>query len=292
VTDNQLSYCITNPTFGQNIRKRLLMMILYFGLDEHVNLWTRKTGIVLHKWSLRQVYVDGDWIGSFSLDLTQSGVIMRIAGDETSCKIFINKTNEMETTYKLLEKGSELLQKDIKTLTDQTTNEHGNYTIVNNKVVPTVRGSGFEIRVIRLPNLTFHDNDIIVKDEVTTLFDQWGDKIYNIKTGLLRTSSVNKIPKELDIRIHGISFNKILEMGCFKEDWDIRMYSKKRLITMFNNLKVDPPEVTQVTKERLALDSDIKTHVERELDEVEVDVAYNDIENADDPLDFFLNASF
>jgi len=224
----------------------------------------------MHYWDVRQRYDETKkkWLGNLDLTLFMGKNRMRITYHDKTDKFTLYKTDfeDPDLLYEFLNEICNLL--DITKETIIKRSEPGDWIIKSNKVLyaPKV---GFLIKSTRMTHPPyFIETKLSIQEDMTTLRDNWGYKLYASQTGLYNCHyEANTLP---DFQSYGVSFQKMLKEGVFNRNFDISVKQKDTLRNLLDDIKVERPTVSSVTKQRLNLSENWIISDEKEEQVVEV----------------------
>jgi hypothetical protein len=266
INDEELFYFLTDPTISKNMKKRVFMCVI--ANSDKINdieLWTKKTSVIMHEWILRQRYSPETrkYFGNFHLILfCGSSRLSVIYSEHNNEYQFVkDNLNDPEFLYEFFEEISEILNISLKTLLENT--PRGQWLILDDKILKSTGGI-FSIteRKIDLA-IDYSGCQLVVTDETTYLNDYQNRKIYSISTGLLPVG-ICDLEYE-DFEIFNMSFSDIHHIGSFNQNFSVSYKSPSELLSVIKSLETDRPKISKHTREKLELKEDWKVY-EGQLD--------------------------
>jgi len=235
-------------------KKKILILLLYFGYLKDIELWSSKTHLIFHQWDQRQVFDKNrnKWFGPYKLRVQYGSTISLVIGDEKSAKIISNKTINSTINYELLSKMAELLQYNLTDFIKLLPRGHS--VLLEDKIIVDPQVNGFEIKMSLLDPIQVIPGEIIIENNMIILYDDVDQVIMRTPVGILQSEY---IPEESDLKndinMNGISFYKISKIKPFSINFNPDYLSPKVMVDLLDNLDVKKPKVTDITKKRLKL---------------------------------------
>jgi hypothetical protein len=246
---DDIDHAIGSPDLTPQIRKRFVFTVFSI-LSRPLPQWTSLTGVVAHKWIIRQKFTSSGWRGRFSLLLQLGLTKVRVDGDKYGISIYNDYNDDLTALATVLKRSLELL--DIKEENLINLAGAGQWVLVDDKCIPTISNSGFKIHHETINDIDFGVCHVTINQKVTTLCNSDNEKIYSMTSGLLRTNSLIRIEPQFDFMIYGLRFSQLLALGAFKEVWDVCQFDKKDLLKYTHDLIIDRPTVSEETVARFA----------------------------------------
>jgi hypothetical protein len=281
------SFMLNNSVSSANFKK-VLLMLLYYGLIEDITAWSSRTHTMFHKWISRGIKQGNKYSGDFILKLQLGQNIMMMIYQQQINKVdvVINRVDDMRSMKELLQKAIELSQMSKETVLSMMLK--GNYHLTPETMISIPTKNGFDIQIRSLQSIQFHPHRLKVTEEEFTLFDQDEHIILSTVAGLLHS---DYIPTENEIKesytINGISIRKLVMLRPFNTHFSIEHCEPSTLIGLLCNdnpsqddLKVPVPQVSKVTNLRLRSNYPERSNVNEmvnwfneEIKEEEVDIS-------------------
>jgi hypothetical protein len=282
---------IQDPSINVNMKKRLLMIGLSYGLIDDLEHWTERTDTVIHHWIRTQRYDSktNKYSGSFrNISILGSKKLMLCYNELTkSYTIYANDLSNNEKSYRLLSHLTELVgttpEEVFKTLTP------GEWEINKDRIIPMGNlGKKIIIHSFREyePPSGFK---ITVDDEWTTLLDDMGHKVYKISTGLLDSIGIPEEKSLPSFKAFGLDIFEMSKLGCFSSGFNIMYKQQSETLHVLEDLSVQRIPVSDVTKIRLNLAPTWETYdkeKEDKLEKTDVTIFQEILEDSDPMLDF------
>jgi len=254
---------------SDSLKKKILTMLLYYDLVEDVSDWSKSTRTILSRWIKRQKLIDGFWIGEFNLQLQCSDTIMMVKGSSDRNGIrnityHINNTKDEVILKDLFEKSCELLDQTTDVILNKL--PKGPYIVTKDKIITSPTMVGVRMTTTNMENVNFTCKGFDITGHKLRLLDHFDNIIIQCPLGIIATEfrpPRNYLP---DFKLNGVSFQSLVEIGSLSFDFSYEMISPVKLSKMLDDLKVEKPEVTNVTKQRLNLQDNWGTRdIESEL---------------------------
>jgi len=268
ITEEQINFIMSDTNLSKNVKKRLLIPLMYVGKVTDIVKWTEATGTNFHYWDVRQTYDDGKWFGNFDLTVFRGGSRLRVKYNDPFNRFDVYKTDfdDPELIFELLSECLQLTQTTLESFMAKC--DPGDWICRDGKVL-FAPNCGFNIRSERFPCSLFAPKCDIEISDMTTLRDTSGFKISSIRTGLM--NCVARMPPLNDFNSFGVPFSLLAKNGVFAKGFDLSYKSPEVIRSFIIDLIVPKPHVTQITKERLGLPDDFKIKDIAENDEVLVE---------------------
>jgi hypothetical protein len=207
---------------------------------------------------------------------------LRVFYHERSDKFTIYKTDFEDPTllYELLLECCELFGITIEKIIGKSMK--GDWILRDSKILFSPN-FGFNMITTKIPTpIISLNSELQVNEDVTTLVDNVGKKIFSIQTGLLNChAEETKLP---DFKCYGLSFINLLNCGAFNKNFDISFKPKKVVEKLLTDMDVEKPTITPQTKSKLRLSDDWKL-ADSDPSEMEAEVK---TQEADDIMSFFI----
>jgi len=250
IDESILNVFLMDNNINRNTKKRVFMAAASFGFVPNIEQWTRKTGLILHQWIVRQKYSSGTYEGDFKL-LIYSGTDQLMI-EKYSGKYFFKKNSDLNDPEKLwlfFNEFMDILQ--VKWEEIQRNTSGGQFHIENNKVIRSVDRLGFNINNMRVvEEVSFEGCSLDVDESRTTLVvDE--TKIFSIETGLLNTYAT--CGAEFDFIVFNMKFSDLCDMSVFNQNFSLLYKDRSYYLKYLNDLTVTKPKILQSIKERLRL---------------------------------------
>jgi len=304
IDDRVFDIFLTDNNINRNTKKRVFMCLASIGRLYDIESWTKRTGIILHHWIVRQKF-DGSYSGDYKV-VFYSG-LEQMVFESYRDSIFIKKTENLIDPERIWSFISEFL--DVMSL-DWSDVERklgrGNYHKVDLRINRSINNMGFNIGLIRVSeNISFDDCELDVDDKRTTLVSSYESKLFSVETGLINTFATCE--DEDDFEVFGMRFKHFCEMGIFNQNFSLLFKERSFYIQFLTDLRVDKPFISTETINKLSLRDWDKIKVEEEKESFGLDdfssfmtelidfpveklPAMNEQEKMEDMIDFLVGA--
>jgi hypothetical protein len=246
--------------------------------------WSSRVGIILHYWHLKQKLIGGTYNGSFDITLFMGTHKLNCHYDHKVNSYEFQKFNieDPELLFNFFSELATILDMEIKNILLYVKN--GPWMLVDDKIIKT-NGDGFMlIEMDQISPISFSGCSLLIDNDWTRLVDSEGYRIFNVETGLLASEYIPN--DEYSFRVFGLEFNDICKIGAFNQNFNILYKSRSESLRLLNDLDVNKPFVTEITKKRLNLSGDWN---ERKIESVVDDIT---IEDKTDIVSELMNADF
>jgi len=263
IEKDDLTIFFQDPTINKTIKKRIFMCAVTNGFVNNSEEWSNKVGIILHYWHKKQKLIEGVYSGNFDITLFMGSNKLNCFysqyKDEYS---FIKSGIDDPIVLKdFFDELSKIIEIPLVTILAKVKN--GKWSIIDNKILQ-VQSGGFLIQEKdQLDYIAFDQTRLEVDAEWTRLVDTGGYRVYNTETGLL--SCFYDIPDEKDFRVFGLSFKKMMKLGAFNQNFNVLFVSKSDCLNLLDDLEVERPKISDITKRRLIWTSNWDTAREEKL---------------------------
>jgi hypothetical protein len=295
VSNNELfDSFIQDPSININVKKRILMLALSFGLINDVETWTERTDTIVHYWIKPQKFnsTTGKYYGSFIIIAILGNKKLKLSYDENGgfYTVYCSDILNYEKTYTLL---SHLVTIVGVTIEDVfRTLPNGDWILADNRIAP-LEGHGKEII-----QHNFYDYEpptgfsISSMDDWTYLVDENGRHVYKVSTGLLDSTRFPEEENLPNFEVFGLSIFDISKLGCFTSGFNIMYKRQSETLFALKDLEVKRQKISDVTKARLKLSQTWETYegkVECDLGMTDVNIIdTEDLKDVGDPMDDFV----
>jgi hypothetical protein len=231
-----------------------MIMLLYHGQLDDYKIWTQQTHSVMHYWLKRQSKDNsGSYRGNFRL-LLQCGYNKMIVGKNYNrYYIQMAETKNPNINHELLSRACELVQIPIIEFSNLL--RKGRFFISHNVILPIIDPIGVDIELIPLQDISI---DVGLskweteKDGVfLTLYDTDGYQIMKTPVGLLPTDYIPLNDEFDDFMYEGMSIIQLSNLRIFSMDFDFANLPRSEMINILNDIDVNRPKISDVTKTRL-----------------------------------------
>jgi hypothetical protein len=273
IPHEQYNMFLMDPHVSKSVKKRIMMFLIATNRISNIELWTDKTGTILHDWIIRQKYDEKErtWFGDCDLMLFSGSKRFRVRYNSTFNVYSLNKLNitDPEEIHQFLSEACEILNVPMDKFLSRVSS--GNYVLSHNKIIKLVKGS-FNITdyVQPIPIKQFL-GEVVLDGDYIRLETRFGRVIFSNPTGLLAVSRDVEFKVE-DFEINGMLFSDIISIGAMSANFDINYKFRSETIKFIKDLKVDKPSVTEVTKKRLGLHGQWDIIEEKVIEELETEV--------------------
>lgn len=239
-----------DPTISINTKKRLMILLCASNRITSYEDWSKSTDTILHYWDIPQTYIEGRWMGDFMVTVFRGYETVRIRSQSRRIFIYINKHIEPERLHEMVMHACGILNMSEEDLWNNV--DKGDWMVQEKRIFQVSNFTGFKIikSDIVKDDLSIFSK-IEVNEEFTTLMDDSGNQLMRVKTGLLSTVHHEDVP---DFEIFHMKFSNISYMRAFSSNFNVLYKDSRDLIKYIDDLVVEKPEISEITKIRLKLD--------------------------------------
>jgi hypothetical protein len=254
--DNSFSILqyLRDPTISHTSKKKIMIFLMYYGQLDDYRGWTHQTKSIMHYWIKRQKKdLSGSYRGNFKLQLQCGDNKMILGRVYHRYYIQMSETRNPMLNFELLERGCELLQMTTEDYT--RTMQRGRFHLINKTIIPIIDPVGVDIELRAIPDLSIDVGEAQWENSpegpFLNLYDTDGHQIMKTPLGLLPTDYIPFVGEIDDFSYEGMSILGLTNLKIFTMDFDFSHLSRNDMLDVLNDIDVQRPKISDITKERL-----------------------------------------
>ena len=269
ITREELDSFLLDHSVNKKIKKRIFMCALDRGFIDNVEEWSGRVNIVMHSWSKRQQYKDGNYYGDYEIVIFmgKKRLIIEHNSRRQNYRIYKTDFDDPELLFSMFKEYTEIMQIGFDELINKTM--RGNWQIIDDKVLFVKNKEGFSINRISILDPLMFGVCYLEVDIDRTIVSSGGYKIMSIDTGLLSSFALPR--EEHDFKLFNVWFSAACKIGVFNQDFNVLYKEREDCLECLDDLVVDKPSVTPQTIDRLKLHNWDEVRSEEKFNEIVIE---------------------
>jgi hypothetical protein len=253
INPNVINLYLRDNFISKVAKKKIMIMLMYFGYLDNISLWTDKTKTIIHFWVKRQIRIDDSYRGNFSLVCQCGENKIRFEKLGRAYRVTLSTSNNPSLNYELLKHAGELTMMSIEDILNNL--PPGGFLVMADRIHSTNTLAGKKIFLDEIKDIEYNTGDVVITVDndinFLSLINQDGFQIIKTPLGLLPTDYKDFGDELPDFDINGIKFSDLAKFGLFSVNFNYENMVCSDMLEMLNDLKVNRPKISEITKERL-----------------------------------------